>query len=301
MKSLQMIFFFLAALLIWSGCGDSKKEKQQEMLAALDSMNSGGPAIADEAIRNIIASIPSPLEISFLIKDAGGKYNKEMLNSTDNISKYNTNFKRAFNLGVYGTDLGYANIYNQNQDALFYLNGVRDLADQLNIGQFFDFQTIKKLATSANNLDSLLLTTTTNFERINLSLQEQKRANLSILILTGGWLEALHITCQVSKISDNEKLRERIGEQKIILSQILKLMEYYQKDANFVQLNKDLAELNSHFEKVNISYINEEPTVEEVDGILMVVNKTRSVVEMSPEILEAITNKTLEIRNKVTS
>jgi hypothetical protein len=301
MKSLQMIFFFLAALLFWSGCGDSKKEKQQEMLAALDSMNSGGPAIADEAIRNIIASIPSPLEISFLIKDAGGKYNKEMLNSTDNISKYNTNFKRAFNLGVYGTDLGYANIYNQNQDALFYLNGVRDLADQLNIGQFFDFQTIKKLATSANNLDSLLLTTTTNFERINLSLQEQKRANLSILILTGGWLEALHITCQVSKISDNEKLRERIGEQKIILSQIMKLMEYYQKDANFVQLNKDLAELNSHFEKVNISYINEEPTVEEVDGILMVVNKTRSVVEMSPEILEAITNKTLEIRNKVTS
>jgi hypothetical protein len=296
-----MIFFLFVSMLLWSGCGDSKKEKQQEMLAALDSMNSGGPAIADEAIRNIIASIPSPLEISFLIKDAGGKYNKEMLNSTENISKYNTNFKRAFNLGIYGTDLGYANIYNQNQDALFYLNGVRDLADQLNIGQFFDFQTIKKLATSANNLDSLLLTTTTNFERINLSLQEQKRANLSILILTGGWLEALHITCQVSKISDNEKLKERIGEQKIILSQILKLLEYYQKDANFVQLNKDLAELNGHFQKVNISYINEEPTVEEVDGILMVVNKTRSVVEISPETLEAIANKTLEIRNKVTS
>jgi hypothetical protein len=301
MKSYPLIFFLFVSMLLWSGCGDSKKEKQQEMLAALDSMNSGGPAIADEAIRNIIASIPSPLEISFLIKDAGGKYNKEMLNSTENISKYNTNFKRAFNLGIYGTDLGYANIYNQNQDALFYLNGVRDLADQLNIGQFFDFQTIKKLATSANNLDSLLLTTTTNFERINLSLQEQKRANLSILILTGGWLEALHITCQVSKISDNEKLKERIGEQKIILSQILKLLEYYQKDANFVQLNKDLAELNGHFEKVNISYINEEPTVEEVDGILMVVNKTRSVVEISPETLEAIANKTLEIRNKVTS
>ncbi len=301
MKSYPMIFFLFVSMLLWSGCGDSKKEKQQEMLAALDSMNSGGPAIADEAIRNIIASIPSPLEISFLIKDAGGKYNKEMLNSTENISKYNTNFKRAFNLGIYGTDLGYANIYNQNQDALFYLNGVRDLADQLNIGQFFDFQTIKKLATSANNLDSLLLTTTTNFERINLSLQEQKRANLSILILTGGWLEALHITCQVSKISDNEKLKERIGEQKIILSQILKLLEYYQKDANFVQLNKDLAELNGHFQKVNISYINEEPTVEEVDGILMVVNKTRSVVEISPETLEAIANKTLEIRNKVTS
>ncbi len=301
MKSYPMIFFLFVSMLLWSGCGDSKKEKQQEMLAALDSMNSGGPAIADEAIRNIIASIPSPLEISFLIKDAGGKYNKEILNSTENISKYNTNFKRAFNLGIYGTDLGYANIYNQNQDALFYLNGVRDLADQLNIGQFFDFQTIKKLATSANNLDSLLLTTTTNFERINLSLQEQKRANLSILILTGGWLEALHITCQVSKISDNEKLKERIGEQKIILSQILKLLEYYQKDANFVQLNKDLAELNGHFQKVNISYINEEPTVEEVDGILMVVNKTRSVVEISPETLEAIANKTLEIRNKVTS
>ncbi len=287
--------------LVVSSCGESKKEKQKELLASLESSNEGGPAIADEAFRNIIESIPSPLEISFLIKETGGKYNKDMLNPVEHLSSYNTNFKRAINLGVYGTDLGYANIYNQNQDALYYLNCIRDLADQLNIGQFFDFQTIRKLASNSNNLDSLLLATTTNFERINSSLQDQKRANLSLLILTGGWLEALHITLQVNLMGENEMLKERIGEQKIILSQILKLLEYYQKDMNFVQLNNDLRELNRHFEGVIITYTDEEPTVEEVDGILMVVSKTKSVVQISPETLDAITNKTIEIRKKIIS
>lgn len=287
--------------LVVSSCGESKKEKQKELLASLESSNDGGPAIADEAFRNIIESIPSPLEISFLIKETGGKYNKDMLNPVEHLSNYNTNFKRAINLGVYGTDLGYANIYNQNQDALYYLNCIRDLADQLNIGQFFDFQTIRKLASNSNNLDSLLLATTTNFERINSSLQDQKRANLSLLILTGGWLEALHITLQVNLMGENEMLKERIGEQKIILSQILKLLEYYQKDMNFVQLNNDLRELNRHFEGVIITYTDEEPTVEEVDGILMVVSKTKSVVQISPETLDAITNKTIEIRKKIIS
>lgn len=284
-----------------TACSESKQDKQKEMMAALEQAGDGGPAIADAAFKNIIASIPSPLEISFLIRDTGGKYNKDMLNSPDNISKYNTNFRRALNLGVYGTDLGYANIYNQNQDALNFLACIRDLADQLNIGQFFDFQTIRKLASSSDNLDSLLLATTINFERINASLQDQKRANLSILILTGGWIEALHITCQVNAIAQNDKLMERIGEQKIILAQLLKLLEYYQKDANFVQLNSDLKELNLHFEQVKISYINEEPTVEEVDGILMVVNKTRSIVEITPEVMAAIANKTVEIRSRIIS
>jgi hypothetical protein len=75
-----------------------------------------------------------------------------------------------------------------------------------------------------------LLITTKNFNNINGYLQQQKRANLSILILTGGWLEALHITCQVvEKNPNNDALKERIGEQKIILENIMLLLSkpYY--------------------------------------------------------------------------
>ena len=65
-----------------------------------------------------------------------------MLNSSDNLSKYNSNYQKALNLGIYGTDLGYTNIYEQNQDGIKYLSSIKSLAEGLNIGQFFDILTI---------------------------------------------------------------------------------------------------------------------------------------------------------------
>ena len=66
------------------------------------------------------------------------KYNGSLLNQSDNLPKYNNNYKKALNLGVYGTDLGYTNIYGQNQDGIKYISSIKSLADELNIGQFFD-------------------------------------------------------------------------------------------------------------------------------------------------------------------
>ena len=50
------------------------------------------------------------MEITMLIKEGGAVYDKQELNDHNNVSNYTTNFKKALNLGVYGTDLGYANI-----------------------------------------------------------------------------------------------------------------------------------------------------------------------------------------------
>ena len=79
---------------------------------------------------------------------------------------------------MYGTDLGYTNIYEQNQDGVKYMASIKELADGLNIGQFFDIETIGRLATNSKNLDSLLLITTQNFNSINHYLQTQNRSNL---------------------------------------------------------------------------------------------------------------------------
>src|SRR5690606_21549006 len=146
------------------------------------------------------------------------------------------------------TDLGYANIYEQNQDALFYLNSIRTLADELSIGQFFDFGTIRRLATNSDNLDSLLLITTQNFNNINDYLQQNQRQNLSILILAGGWLEALHITCEVVKANpNNQELIEKVGEQKIILDNIKLLLGFYKNDPYIADLHKNILELEEVF------------------------------------------------------
>ncbi len=164
------------------------------------------PSIRQEVMNDIIKSIPSSLEISFLIQDLGMRYDRSILNSSDNVSNYNTNYKQALNLGIYSTDLGYTSIYKQTQDVLNYLVAVRDMAEKLKIEKLIDFNVIKELATKSDDLDSLLSVTNINLEVINEYLQESESSDLIILILKGGWLESLYLMCEVAKKQPNELL-----------------------------------------------------------------------------------------------
>ncbi|MCE2894015.1 MAG: hypothetical protein LW721_06230 [Flammeovirgaceae bacterium] len=293
------VFLIALLALFLTACGSGKKPDEQAFLNSLDSAKSG-PTIDEEVINSILQQIPSPLEISVLLKESGTKYNAGMLNTPDNLSKYNSNYKKALNLGVFGTDLGYTNIYEQNQDGIKYLSSIKSLADGLNIGQFFDIETIGRLATNSKNLDSLLLITTQNFNSINHYLQTQSRANLSVLLLIGGWVEAMQITCQVAaKDLKNKELQEKIGEQKIILEQIVLLLSFYKDDANMASLLNDMNELKVAFDKINITYTYKESTMEIIDGVAVIKDNSSTTINVTNEDIEAIRNLTNLIRNKI--
>lgn len=296
------LFVYGVIALLALGCSSGKKPDEQAFLESLDSTKTAGPGVDEEVINSILDQIPSPLEISLLLKESGSKYNPELLNSTNNLPKYNSNYRKALNLGVYGTDLGYTNIYGQNQDGIKYISSIKSLADDLNIGQFFDVETIGRLATNSKNLDSLLLITTLNFNHINHYLQSQSRDNLSVLLLTGGWLEAMQITCQAAaKNPDNKELQEKIGEQKIILEQILLLFSFYEGDENMSSLHTDLKQLKAAFDKININYTYKESTMEIVNGVAVIKDNSTTTIDITPQNVEEIKNLTNSIRNKIIS
>jgi hypothetical protein len=289
-------------LVILSACSGNKPTN--DPLAGIDdTLKTEGLPISGEVIAGILQAIPSPLEISMLLKESGKKYNASYLNSADNRSKYNSNYKKALNLGIYGTDLGYTNIYEQNQDGVKYMEAIKDMADGLNIGQFFDIETVGRLATNSKNLDSLLLITTQNFNSINHYLQTQNRANLSVLLLTGGWLEALHITCEVSKANpSNKELQETIGEQKVILENIMLLLSFYKEsDQNMASLLKDMEELKKAFDKIIITYTYKESTFEIVDGVMVIKDNSSSTIQITPEDISNINTVADNIRLKIIS
>lgn len=289
-------------LVVLSACG-SKKPEEQTFLDNLDSAKTEGPTISGEVISDILQRIPSPLEISMILKESGKKYNVSYLNPSDNRSKYNTNYKKALNLGIYGTDLGYTNLYEQNQDGVKYMEAIKELADGLNIGQFFDIETVGRLATNSKNLDSLLLITTQNFNTINHYLQTQSRENLSVLLLTGGWLEAVHITTEVAKANPgNKELEETIGEQKIILENIILLLSFYKEsDSNMKELLTQFEELKKAFDRVNISYTYKESTFEIVDGVMVIKDNSSSTVQITNEDIASIKAIVDNIRTKIIS
>lgn len=287
------------ALLI--GCGSKKAPDEKAFEASMDSLNNQAPKINDEVVTALLDQIPSPLEISMMLKQSGSKYNSSILNSPDNLAKYNSNYKKALNMGIYGADLGYTNIYGQNMDGVRYLSTIKSLADDLNLGQFFDIATIAKLATNSDNLDSLLLVTTQNFNAINHYLQTENRSNLSILLLVGGWIEAMEIMCQVAESQNfkNKEIVDRIGEQKIILEQIAILLSFYKSDNSTAELIKDFEELNKIFEAVNITYTYKESTMKIVNGVAMIEDNSTTTITITDKDAMAIKGKIDSMRNKI--
>jgi hypothetical protein len=123
-----------------------------------------------------------------------------------------------------------------------------------------------------------------------------------VLILTGGWLEALHITCQVAQSNpSNTQLIEKIGEQKITLDNIVQLLQFYTQDPAIADLHKQVVELKATFDQIEIVTVYAEPTMEEVNGIIVVKDNSSTTVNITPENVETIRAQVLKIRESIIS
>lgn len=290
----KLILPIIAVLLF--ACTEKKMEQAQPAESA--------PATQDvpaEFVLQILQRIPSPVETSFLLKESGKGYDQRNLNSPDKLTLYNSNFKKALNLGIYGSDLAYINVYGQNHESPKYLASIQKLANDLHLGQFFDMETIRRLAVNSNNLDSLLFASTQNFNDINLYLQKEGRSQLSALLLTGGWLEGLSLMCEVAVANpQNTELHQAIGEQKIIFDSIMQLLSFYKDhDSNIAALHADMLGLEAAFSKVTITYTYIKPTYKVVNNTLVIKDNSTSTVAITPEDVQNITTVTKKIRSKI--
>lgn len=292
------ISFF--CLILFLSCSNNKPDETAFLATMEDSLNTS--KIDKQVIVGILEQIPSPLELSILLKKSGVAYNGAYLNPTDNMSKYSTSYKQALNLGVYGTDLGYTNIYEKKLDGVQYLSSIKSLANELHIGQFFDLAAISKLVASSDNLDSLLLITTQNFNSINSYLQDQGRENLSILFLIGGWIEAMQITCEVAVLHPGDKeLMEVIGAQKIVLEQIILLLTLYDQDPALTKLLEDFKDLEKEFSTILITYTYKQSTMEVVDGVAVIKDNSTTSINITNQNVTDIRKKVTLLRNKIIS
>ena len=259
---------------------------------------------SDDLISQIIQSIPSPLEVTMLMKEQQIVYDQRKLNDPDNRSKYTSDVDKAINLGIYSTDLGYANIYGQTQDALKYLSAVNDLSESLNIAEHFDYQFLKKLAESTddNNLAKLIETTTVNFEKVNNDLrEEQSRPHLSILLLAGGWIEATYLMTMINERKPSKVLKEKIAEQKLVLDRLLLAVQIYRGKAGMEEVYSEMMSLQRVFDEIEIETIEGNgPTQRVENGQIIIEDGSRSNVIMDDKHIEEITRIVGNIRAKRT-
>ncbi|HAW52020.1 MAG TPA: hypothetical protein DCX54_06785 [Flavobacteriales bacterium] len=284
------------ALACGSG-GDQSESQGLDDIMEEETETQTSTMMSDDVLAEIIRGIPAPVELVALIKASGAEYSESMLNPTENSESYTTSYRQALNLGIYGADLGYINMYEKTISSLSYLNAVKEMADLIKVGQFFDFVTLKRLSSNKENIDSLLFITTSNFNRMDEYLRDQGRADLSVLSVAGAWLEGIYISCQVSKATGNAELVERIGEQKVALADICLMLNQYGGDENMVKIAADFEKINKVFAAVSMTSTEAQPEMKEVDGKLVVIDNSSSEINLSNETLDKIIAVVTEVRN----
>ena len=301
MKSIKNIIplLFLSVMII--ACGGDEVDDGMDMLSDFEYADSlqAQVVVSEEIIEEMIHSIPSPVEMTTLIISSGAKFNKSILNDIDHLDNYDSPYAKAINLGVYGTDLGYLNIYEKSLLSIDYMAAVRGLSRDLKVDQFFDFQTLKRLAASSDNIDSLISITTHGFIEMDVYLREQNRTKASVLIVTGTFVEGLFIATQITKDSPNDLIAERVGEQKMSLNNLIVMLEVYKTDPEIEKLIVEFKGLKEIYDDVEIITVYGEPITKEVDGMLVIEDQSTSEVKMSEEVLINIIKKVEELRSKI--
>jgi hypothetical protein len=295
----QTIIIFLSALFLFSCQSRKGKESGAEFEVPDSVIKAEGVTISNEALEEIVQNVSSPIEMAALIKEMGVPFSTKYLATTDYVDKYNTSFKMAYNLGVFGADLGYLNIYDKSNQVVDYLSAINKLADGIKVRQFFDFETLKRLATSRESIDSLMYISVNSFNNMDSYLRNNNRGHLSALMITGTWVEGMYLVTQVANEKNNPELSDRIGEQKVNLDNILLILDNYKAYEQISEIIKSLNELKELFDEVKITYVIGEPETVEEGGMIMIVQNEKSIVNISDDQLNKIISKTEQIRNKL--
>lgn len=294
------VFAVTLSLALLNGCGSGKENASDSGdLVTIDSLEIDEQLIQDvKTVKEIFYSLPSPLETAMILKQSGAKYNEELLNPTDNTSKYVTNKSMALNLGIYTTDLSYASLFDQTQATINYMNASKKMAEGLGILNAIDEDIIERLEANINNRDIIMDIISETIMNSSSFFEENDRQAMSTIVLVGGWVEGLYIaTNLVGSDADfrNNELVNRIIDQKLTLGTMINLLEENSDNEDVKNVMTNVNELKTIFEKIEVTTSKIEPVTDEETKVTTL--KSETTISMSPETYNELKEKVKVIRS----
>lgn len=291
----------LLVAVLMSGCGSDKKKTGSDKITLDETEFDAGLLEDISSAKQIFYSLPSPLETAMLIKSAGATYNEELLNPVENTSNYTTNKSMALNLGIYTTDLSFASLFDQTQTSIQYMNAAKQMADGLGILDAIDNNTIERLEENINNRDVIMDIISETFMSSSSFLTENERPALASIVLVGGWVEGLYIASSMvgdAPIKDN-KLVERIVDQKLSFGIVLKLLEENKDNSDVADLMTDINDLKTTFDKITITTSKIQVVPDEESNVTIL--KSESAIDITPEVFKELQEKVKVLRTNFIS
>ncbi len=280
-----------------SSCGDGEEPTTDSPTTDEISIDDAASGVGESLLKldREIFSLPSPVQAALLLKKNSVDYNEDLLNSVDNEKKYINRIQKSLNLGVYGADLAYLSNFNNTQLKIDYYQVIDKLTGDLDVRSNIDQSLLDRFAKNIEERDSLYALNAELFSSVDRYLKQNDENHVAALVLTGGWVEALHLTLGTAEMS--EEIRNRVGEQKTAVRSLKRLLSKIE-DPLLDELVKHLKNLDQAFEQVSFNYEYVKPITDANERVTYLNSK--SSVLMSDEQLQDIAEALAEVRAYIT-
>ena len=283
--------------LVACGGNENKTENKAPLETGASELTNKDEFFKDreQALKQIFFSIPAPIEMADMIKDAGFSFDKNVLNPVEKVNKYINEENLAINLGIYAADLSYSTVFDQKQESVNYLSASKTLASALGIDGALDEQFMERVQRNQNNRDSLISYVTQSYQNVNAYLKEGKRTDVSALIIAGAWVETLYLSTQYAGKKGEKAMRQRVAEQTYSLNQLVNYLNLFATSNRVNQMKEDLIKLQMIYKDVIV--IGGETSVEKDKNGTTTIGSTDTIT-MSDATLAKIAAEVVVIRNK---
>ncbi|HOK51094.1 MAG: hypothetical protein WHT29_08650 [Bacteroidales bacterium] len=248
--------------------------------------------------KDIAYYLPGPQITNQYLKKLGIYPNKTLVNSYTNIEKYTTSENEALVLGVFIVDVGYMNLYREDESTENYLKAISQLARNIGLGSIFTADMYKKMVQLRNNQDSLQRYLSYVFVTTNDFLKSNAQQRLATLVMAGAWIESFYLLCETYKEEGSTELLTFLYQQKYILDNLIQAVKYFYKTSpTFDYIIETLIEMAYNFDVLDFRYTYKNPAVTKENDIYHVHNSCE--ISGSASALEKILSLTDELRTKV--
>jgi hypothetical protein len=246
--AILMLPALLASFTGLTGCKNKKAIKEQKIVEV---------QTVDTIKKNIEANVyplPTSAEVIKMLTNLEVGYIIGISNPVENSKKYFSSTARSVNMGVYGADLSYATLYNQNQAVNNYMNAIRDLSNELNMSKIYDASLYDRIHQNFDNRDTLVKILTGAFNDTYNYLADNDQQSLALLVVGGAWVEGMFLTTHVSAAAYQVAgISKNLLEQKKSFEMFLEITKPYANDAIVSDFVKGLDPIKKVYDKLGTS------------------------------------------------
>jgi len=223
-------------------------------------------------IETNVYPLPTSADVIKMLSEFEVGYSIGTTNPVENTKKYFSSTKRSINIGVFGADLSYATLYNQQQEVINFLDAIRSLANELSMSKIYDEDLYTKIKQNYDNRDELVKILTDAFNSTYAYLNDNDQQTLALLVVGGAWVEGMYLTTQVSDAAYQVAGISRVLlEQKKSFETYLEITKPYLSDPKIGDFVKLLDPVNKVYEGIGTSLT--EQNIKDITKVIVAVRE----------------------------